>query len=116
MHSADSGPKEKMLITINVPSVKIEFSSKHNPKVPEIASTKQIKAMMNDSDRNILYTSRTRAPMARKIPISFFFVEIDTEIKLNINKKANSARTRPAIRNAVPKVSANSINIVNCPI
>ena len=41
-----------------------------------------IAAMINASEKNILNTSVSLAPTARKIPISFFFAEIDAVIKL----------------------------------
>lgn len=57
----------------------------------------------NDSEKKILNTSKLLAPTARKIPISFFFCEMDTEIKFDSNNAAKTARTNPTYRNTCDK-------------
>ena len=64
-----------------------------------IAKITQSIAIIKDSEKKILKTSKLLAPTALRIPISFFFCEIDTEIKFDNNKAANTARTSPTYKN-----------------
>ena len=58
-------------------------------------------AIKKDSEKKILNTSKLLAPTARRIPISRFLYEIDTEMKLERSNAANTAITIPIHINTV---------------
>ena len=70
-------------------------------KQPTMDMTIEMSAIKKDSEKKILNTSELLAPTARKIPISRFLCEIDTEIKLERSKAANTAITIPIHMNTV---------------
>ncbi len=56
-----------------IPADKRLLITEHNIIDPVRERPKQIAAMKNDSEKNILKTSLPRAPTALRIPISFVF-------------------------------------------
>ena len=59
-----------------------------------VAKMKLINAMTNASLKKILKTSLDLAPTARRIPISFFLLEIEMVMKLANNKAEKTARPK----------------------
>ena len=112
--STDSGPNTNRLALMPTSFIIIEFKSTHKPNDAAADMTKQIKAIINASDINILNTSVVRAPIARRIPISFFFAVMDAEMKLNIRRKANRASTVPAITKPSSNDDAISVTVFSC--
>ena len=70
----------------------------------------------NDSEKKILNTSKLLAPTARKIPISFFFCEMDTEIKFDNNSAAKTASTNPTYKNTFDNSLTRESTISNLSI
>ena len=87
-------------VDIKINSAVISYDLKNWEPDGEILDKADIK---NDSEKKILNTSKLLAPTARKIPISFFFCEMDTEIKFDSNNAAKTARTNPTYRNTYDK-------------
>ena len=63
-----------------------------------IEINEQTALMNNDSAKKILKTSLFLAPIARRIPISFFFEEIDTVMKLRSIKAEKIPKPTPIQR------------------
>ena len=70
-------------------------------KEPITANKEQSAAMNNDSAKKILKTSLFLAPIALKIPISLFFEETETEMKLRSIKAAKAPKPTPTQKKMV---------------
>ena len=95
INDADIGPNVKSLNDKNNFKAIYWFKYSTIAIAPIKAITNAIKAIDNDSAKNILNTSFPLAPTALNTPISWLFDEIETVIKLNNNIAANIAKTIP---------------------
>ena len=101
--ATDFQPNTNNLISAN-PVAIFEFKILHNTFEANIDKIKQINTITIDSLKKILNTSIPRAPTARNIPISFFLLEIDIEMKLNISNVEKTANTIPTYKKTDFKV------------
>ena len=77
-------------------------------KAPIMEISEQIAAMNNDSTKKILKTSLFLAPMALRIPISFFLLATDTVMKLRSIKAENTPKPTPTQKKMVFSIPINS--------
>ena len=89
----DAIPKTK--IAAPIIDVISAFNTPQRTKLPIKLNTIQMSVIVSDSEKKILNTSKLLAPTARKMPISRFLCEMDTEMKLERSSAANTAITRP---------------------
>lgn len=93
----ERGPKTKSEAPI--PAESSAFIKVQRITLPTDERIMQITLIKKDSEKKILNTSVPLAPTALRIPISLFFCDIETEIKLEKRSAANTAITRPTYKN-----------------
>ena len=115
--SAFSHPKSMTEIFIKSVSSNSLFNTGHIIAVTAMDSIRHVSATISASAQNIMNTSALLAPIARRIPISFFFAEMEAEMNANISSIANAVKPSHNPReiffnNDTVEFTANTLSII----
>ena len=92
--NADIGPNTKRDTPESAEPISVLIAEQAT-KQPIRETIMEIIVIKKDSEKKILNTSKLLAPTARRIPISRFLCEMETEIKFDKRSAANTAITIP---------------------